>query len=398
MKMKAYPSAWALQGAMQTAATRWFRRQLLTDTQHQVLQAAYKPDFYRPGLFSRIGLVLFTCVGVAGAAALLALFGATAHIEDFRLLSWAVALGCLGAQELLIRNTRHYRSGADSALLYISLGGLALLLADWAESWTPLSSRYSADFGSTYHTLVLLPLGALLLLATLRYADRLVAAATYLVLLALLANWLLLFPMGRLLLPFALMLTAAGSHRLLGRLRQRPDYPYYRSCLLVLEVLTLVTFYLAGNYYIVREGNAEISGLYTSVQVPLAPLFYLFTALIPLAYIMMGLRKPSRLWLLTGLATAAFSVFTLRYYRSVLPPEIAAVLSGLFLLLLAVWAVRYLRPTRHGLTSLTDADQSASFNLESLVVAQTVTVPTSPTPGFEFGGGQSGGGGANGIY
>ncbi|RSK42924.1 hypothetical protein EI293_14100 [Hymenobacter perfusus] len=396
--MKAYPSAWALQEAMQTAATRWFRRHLLTATQHQALQAAYKPDFYRPGLFSRVGLVLFTCVGVAGAAALLALFGAAARIEDFRLLGWAVALGCLGAQELLIRNTRHYRSGADSALLYISLGVLALLLADWAESLTPPGSRYSAGFGSPYQTLVLLPLWGLLLLATLRYADRLAAAATYLVLLALLANWLLLFPMGRLLLPFALMLAATGVHWLVGRLRQRPDYPYYRSCLLVLEVLTLATFYLAGNYYIVREGNAEISGLYLSEQIPLAPLFYLFTAVIPLAYIAVGLRKPSRLWLLTGLAAAAFSLFTLRYYRSVLPPEIAAVLGGIFLLLLAVWAVRYLRPARHGLTSLADADLPTSFNLESLVVAQTATVPTAPTHGFEFGGGHSGGGGADGAY
>jgi len=398
MKMKAYPSAWALQEAMQTATTRWLRRHLLTDTQHQALQAAYKPDFYRPGLFSRIGLMLFTCVGVAGAAALLAMFGAVARLEDFRLLGWAVALGCLGAQEIFIRELRHYRSGTDSALLYISLSVLALLLADWVESLTPLSSRYSADFGSPYHTLVLLPLWGLLVLATLRYADRLVAAATYLVLLALLANWLLLFPMGRLLLPFALMLAAAGVHWLVRRLRQRPDYPYYRSCLLVLEVLTLATFYLAGNYYIVREGNAEISGLYLSEQIPLAPLFYLFTALIPLVYIVVGLRRPSRLWLLVGLAATAFSVFTLRYYRSVMPPELAAVLGGLFLLLLAVWAVRYLRPARHGLTSLADADQPTSFNLESLVVAQTAAVPAAPTPGFEFGGGQSGGAGASGTY
>lgn len=398
MNMKAYPLQWATQEAMQTVATRWFRRKLLTGAQHQAIKAAYQPDFYRPGLLMRVGLVLFTCVGVAGAAAFLALFGAAARIEDFRLLGWAVALGCLGTQEIIIRNFRHYRSGADSALLYIGLGVLALLLADTIDSLTPPAIRYSLGFVSFHHILLLVPLLGLLVLAALRYADRLVAAATFLVLLALLANLLLLLPAGRLLLPFALMLTAVGIYQLVQRWRLRPDYLYYRPCLIVLEVLALALFYLAGNYYMVREGNAEISGLYVSTQIPLAPLFYLFTAVIPLTYIAVGLRKPSRLWLLTGLAAAAFSLFTLRYYRSVLPPEIAAVLAGAFLLALAVWATRYLRPARHGLTSLPDADQPTHLNLESLVVAQTAQVPASPAPGFEFGGGHSGGGGADSSY
>jgi hypothetical protein len=398
MKMKAYPLQWATQEAMQDAASRWFRRQLLTAAQHQAIIAAYQPDFYRPGRLLRIGLVLFTCVGVAGATAFLALFGAAARLEDFRLLGWAVALGCLGTQEAVIREFRHYRSGADSALLYIGLVALALLLAEAADHLLPPGGTYSSGFGSPHYALLLLPILALLLLATLRYADWLVAAVAYVVLLAVLANWLLQLAIGRLLLPFALMLTAVGAYALLRRLRQRPDYLYYRPCLQVLEVLTLATFYLASNYYMVREGNAEISGLYTSVQVPLAPLFYLFTAIIPLVYIAVGLRKRRRLWLLTGLAAAAFSLFTLRYYRAVLPPEMAAVLAGAFLLILAVWAARYLRPARHGLTSLPDADQPSHLNLESLVVAQTAQVPQAPTPGFEFGGGRSGGGGADGVY
>ncbi|MBC6699677.1 hypothetical protein [Hymenobacter sp. BT190] len=397
MKMKAYPLLWATQEAMAAAAPGWFRRQLLTDAQFQAIKAAYQPDFYRPGLLLCIGLALFTCVGVAGTAAFLALFGFASQLVALRLLGWAVALGCLGTQELIIRNFRHYRSGTDSALLYIGLGTLALLLAEAADHLLPPGTTYASGFGSPHYAL-LLPILGLLLLATLRYADRLVAAATYLVLLVLLAKLLLLLPAGRLLLPFALMLTAAGSYRILQHLRLRPDYLYYRACLIVLEVLALTTFYLAGSYYIVREGNAEISGLNQSVQVPLAPLFYLFTAVIPLVYIAVGLRKRSRLWLLTGLAAAAFSLFTLRYYRSVLPPEIAAVLAGAFLLALAVWAARYLRPARHGLTSLPDADQPAHLNLESLVVAQTAHVPAAQEPGFEFGGGHSGGGGADSSY
>lgn len=398
MSWKAYPTAWPTQQAMRNAASRWHRRRLLTTTQRQAIEAAYPLGFYRPGLLLRIGLFLFTCVGVAGAVAFLALFGAIAQLEDFRLLGWAVALGCLAGLELLIRSSRHYHSGSDTALLYIALATLAVLLTDAAETLMPAAYRYTDSLANPYLPLLLLPLLVLLLLATIRYADRLVAAALYLTFLLLTANWLLQMPAGQLLLPFVLMLVAAGTYRLLRRLRQRPDYLYYHPCLQVLKILTLATFYLAGNYYIVREGNAQLSGLYPSAQIPLAPLFYLFTALIPVVYIAVGLRQPSRVWLLTGLAATAFSLFTLRYYRAILPPEIAAVLAGVLLLGVAAWATRYLRPARHDLTSLPNDEQLPHFNLESLVVAQTAVVPQAPPAGLEFGGGHSGGAGAEGTY
>jgi hypothetical protein len=157
--------------------------------------------------------------------------------------------------------------------------------------------------------------------------------------------------------------------------------------------------YAAGNYLVVREGNAELlGGGSPSQQIPLAPLFYAFTAGIPLLYIVLSLRRHDRLLLTMGLLTLAFSTYTLRYYRSLLPPEIAATLGGAVLLLGALAALRYLLTPRHGLTAAADKDATPQFNLESLVVAQTAHVPAAPEVGVQFGGGQSGGGGAEGTF
>ena len=60
--------------------------------------------------------------------------------------------------------------------------------------------------------------------------------------------------------------------------------------------------------------------------------------------------------------------------------------------------LRTLRPARFGLTSLPD-DEPRHFNLENLIQAQMAHAPSAPATGsFEFGDGQSGGGGATGQF
>jgi uncharacterized membrane protein YgcG len=119
---------------------------------------------------------------------------------------------------------------------------------------------------------------------------------------------------------------------------------------------------------------------------------------VPVLYIVLGLRRADRAVLLLGLLAVAFSLFTLRHYRSLLPPEVAAVTAGLLLTALAGAILRYLRPARFGLTSLPD-DEPRHFNLENLVQAQTAHAPGAPAGGgFKFGGGHSGGGGVTGQF
>ncbi|RSK30130.1 hypothetical protein [Hymenobacter metallilatus] len=401
MNLYAYNPTWPRHEAIQAQARRWHKRGLLTPEQLGAIEAAFPLEFYRPHLFLRIGLFLFTTLGALFAA------GFAGVLAQFHFLGTLLPVLLVGGVtlELVIAGKHLYHSGADNALLYLELLGLVVLIFDL--TFAHLNEYGYADHldptpGTLRLALALLLTLAVLVLATLRYADRLVAAAAYLCALLLFANGVLMLPLGTLLLPFALSAASAGAHAWATRQLARPERLPYHRCLRVLRALTLGTAYLAVNYLVVREGNAELlsSGNWTgpAPQIPRAPLFYGLTAGIPVFYLVQGLRRPDRTWLWLGLLTAAFSVYTLRYYRSVLPPETAAVLAGVLLAGGAAWATRYLRHSRHGLTSTPDDAEDPQLNLESLIVAETAHAAPAPAETFQFGGGSSGGGGATGEY
>ncbi|MGI4866351.1 MAG: hypothetical protein ACRYFZ_20665 [Janthinobacterium lividum] len=398
MSFKAYPAAWPLHDALRTQVARWQRRGLLLPAQQAAVEAAYPVDYYQPVLFLRVGLFVATLLSIGSL--LLALAVAT-KLDNEVVLDVVVLVGSLVGLEMVIKKSHHYRSGVDMALLYSALLAWRLLVLHALTSWMPYDYGHHFYGGSTLLfapgiwprlLLLLVPL----LVALVRYADPVVAAATFGTTLLLLANVLLQVSFGRLLLPFGVMAAVAGLVFWLEKLPVWVDAFYYRSSLLVVRALALAVFYLAGNYFIVREGNAALLGSYgPSPQVPLAPIFYVFTAVIPLLYIYLGLRRHDRLLLLLGVLAVAFSIFTVRYYHSIMPPELAATAAGVLLIGLSLAALRYLRIPRHGLTSAADEEATPHFNLESLVMAQTAHVPTAPADaGFQFGGGQSGGGGA----
>ncbi|RYU83758.1 hypothetical protein [Hymenobacter persicinus] len=396
MSIKAYNPVWAYHQAVRRAATRWQQQELISAPQLAAIEAAHPLSYSRPTLFIRVGIFLFTLLACSTSTGLITL------LTGFREGSFVGAgliggLLSLAVLELVIRESQLYHSGADNALLYFALGCLISTVVYVVGTATPALYRFS--LANSFLTLVLVPTIGLLVLAVVRYADRWVAAAAYGALLVWLANGLLQFGAGRLLLPFALMLTAVAGYALVQHLIRRPDYLYYKPCYDLLKALLLATFYLGGNYLVVREGNAALSEAGASQQIPFAGLFYFFTAGIPLLYILVGLRRARRTWLILGLLTLAFSLYTVRFYRSLLPPEVAAALAGAVLTGFTVWAFRYLRTPRHGLTATAPADDKQQlFNLESLIVAQTAHVPAPQAPGFEFGGGSSGGGGADGSY
>jgi hypothetical protein len=391
MNSKAYPLTWAHNDALRAAAHRWQRRGLLTPAQQMAIEAAHPITYYRPNNWIRVLLFGASLFGAFSGLGFMVL------ITDGRLnpIAYAVLalLAAVVALEFLIKESRHYRSGVDNALLYCALLAWGFLVGYVGQDVT------TGSLASPTLWLWLLPMLLALFASLVRYADPLVAASCFLTALALLANLLMQTSVGRLLLPFGIMAAAGALLLALRRLPARADYFYYRSAGLVVRTLALAVFYAAGNYLVVREGNAELlGGGSPSQQIPLAPLFYAFTAGIPLLYIVLSLRRHDRLLLTMGLLALAFSIYTLRYYRSLLPPEIAATLGGAVLLLGTLAALRYLRTPRHGLTAAADKEATPQFNLESLVVAQTAHVPAAPEVGFQFGGGQSGGGGAEGMF
>ena len=392
MSFKAYPTAWAYNNAVRAAAARWQRRGLLLPAQKTAIDAAYPADYYRPALLLRVGLFVATLLSVGSL--LLAL---TVWFELHNGVAAGVLtlVGSLVAAELMIASSRHYRSGVDTALLYSAVLAWQFLVFHYSDAlrYYSYTSYYLQVAPSTW-----LPLLALLipfLVALVRYGDPVVAIAAFGAMLALLVNTTLHFRTGPRLLPFVVLAVMAGLLFGLEQLPARADYYYYRRSVLVLRTLALACFYLAGNYLVVREGNALLLGGYgPSPRLPLAPLFYVLTAAVPLLYLYLGFRRHDRLLLVLGVLAVAFSIFTVRYYHALMPPELAATVAGLVLIGLTLAALRYLRTPRHGFTAQADDETQSHVNLESLVVAQTAPVPTPSGSGFDFGGGHSGGGGA----
>ena len=400
MKSHAYDPIWAFRTALRTRAARWQRQQLLSPAQLAAIEAAYPLDYYRPVWPLRVALFIFTCIGLglAGSFAFLMTGGEAPFAAG--VLFCGI---CFGALELLISSNRHYHAGADNALLYSGLAAAVGLIFYVFFEFVWVHQPHDNFSLTNGHLLIpLLLVLAVLLAAAVRYADAVVTAVAFGTVLLLVVVAGLQSAMGQVLLPFLAMGTAGSAlllHRgLVRRVAGTPLADYYASSLLTLKVLALAVLYLAGNYLVVREGNAELRGDYRSQQVPFAPIFYLLTAGIPLLYLTLGLRRADRPTLLLGLLTLAFSLFTLRYYRSLLPPETAAVLAGAVLTVGAGLLLRTLRPARFGLTALPD-DEPRHFNLETLIQAQTAHAPGAPAGrAFEFGGGASGGGGATGQF
>ena len=399
MKLKAYPPEWADNDALRTAAARWQRRRLLTNEQQAAIDAAHPVAYVRPLLFLRVGLFIATWLGMGSVAASLATM---TQFDGGTLFYCLVTLvGGIFVLEQVIRSMRHYHSGVDNALLYGALCAWAGVVFSLLEPLVSLRHWDSSPLGGPVFWLGLGLLLAAQIPAILRYADPVVAVVAFGTAFTLLGSLVLTTTLGFLLLPFAVMAAAAGLHVWLRRLAARPDYFYYRSCILTLRTLALAFIYLAGNYLVLREGQAALLDKYhpgPSAQIPLAWLFYLTTAGIPLVYIGLGLRRHDRLLLSLGVLAVAFSLFTLRYYHAVLPPELAATFGGLLLITLTLAALRYLRTARHGFTAAADDAHNPHFNLESVITAQTAHIPAAPEAGFQFGGGHPGGGGAEGAY
>lgn len=378
---KAYNETWVENLYIQQQVADWKFRNLVTPGQEQQIASAFPEHFYRPGIFVKIGLFIFAVVACSFFVSFLSLFlYDTGSDIGFSTLS-LLCSGCFFfALEFLIKNKNLYHSGVDNALLYAAVSAALVpvfLLFKDAPLWL--------------YCLVGL---AVIIPATLRYADMLGPLAIFGLIITILADVMMKFPLGKALLPFGIMIVAAAVYM---RIRNNTSL-YYRRCRHVFELLSLVAFYLGGNYLVVREMNAIISGFHLRVapQIPFAPLFYLFTFIIPVAYIVWGLKTADRLLWIVGLLALGFSFYTYVHYFSTLPASQELVLAGALMIAVAVAVIRYLRTPRYGISD-EQTRKSSHADLEALLAAQQLGV-TPGEQGLEFGGGTFGGGGAGEVY
>ncbi|MCW3467359.1 hypothetical protein [Chitinophaga nivalis] len=377
---------------IQQEAAKALRKDCINTTTYKAIEAAHPVDFYTPNPVIQTGLFLLTAIIIAFSLGLVALIILSGNSDESAITGICLFMGlaCYGALELFIKEKKLYRAGVDEALLW---GAVGLLLGGLA---------FNSHFSTTTWCGIVLLLSAL---AALRFVSMVMTAVAFLALIGLLFSWLIqLGTMARMVIPFAVILFSLLLYLAANRLAAKHAMRHYQSCLTVVAVLSLLTFYLGGNYYVVREVSN------TMFDMELAPgqsisggwFFWAFTVIVPLVYLYLGVRKKDAVLLRTGLLLLAMIVFTIRYYHSVLPLETAMVLGGI-VLTGGSWAlIRYLREPRNGFTYLTPDEPSLAdkLKIESLIITQTfgTGTPTATGNDMKFGGGSGGGGGASDSY
>ena len=382
-------------------ARQWYARQLLSTEQFTMVSERYRADFYTPNLFIKTGLFLFTWVLLLAATGLAAFLLSPAFEGDasgvIAFLYMLFVGGCVLLLETFIRQRRLYRSSIDEALLYAALlftgAAIGVLLSDW--------------FSDTENTMLVFCILSLPMLAAavIRYADTFVSVVLFVCFYAV--YFLLLLKLGeiaKLIMPFALMLLSVFFYIGAKRAEQKEEWQYWQPVMVVFECGSLLFFYLAGNYYVIRESSVAFFDLSLAKgeDIPLAIFFYLFTAIIPLVYVFYGLKRKDRILLWMGLLTVAISAATFKYYFSLGHLEILLTIAGIIVIGIAYAATRYFQTPRHGITFEEEPgeDHFLQTNAEALLQAQSFHhAGHAPAAHHtEFGGGSSGGGGATGDW
>ncbi|OXB08448.1 hypothetical protein B0A81_09020 [Flavobacterium plurextorum] len=205
---------------------------------------------------------------------------------------------------------------------------------------------------------------------------------------------------GKTILPFVTMLVSAGFYFLTkGKIKNLTEV-YFRDGLTLANSFCLILFYLSCNYLVVRELSFELLGVdvLPGQDIPFAFFFYAFTFIVPIVYLVQALRTRDRIMLWISFAAIGFSIFTIRFYYSVLPIEVALTLGGLVMFAIAYLSIQKLKNKEEGLTFKPDRinNSNAILNAEALIVASTFGMkPEVKTDSpMDFGGGGFSGGGS----
>ena len=385
--MIAYNKIWLDNLYLRNEAALSFRKGQISSGEYDAVREKYPVGFYTPNIFVRIGLFILTIVIAVFSFALLALLLILSNDAAYSAMLILYAFISYGTLEFIIRSKKHFRSGVDDALLWMSgilfISGCCLL-----HSWP-----------AWLNALIIFLVCAWL---CLRFANRIMAALSVLAILAILFfSCSIGGTMVRMILPFLLMMLSIVIY-FLGNTtgRRKIKNAYYRECCLVLSVVALVCIYVSGNYYTVRETSHMMfpSDGKPEGSLPMGWIFWIFTILLPVIYIYRGIIKKN-IWLIrVGLLLVAAMIFTIRYYHPVLPVETAMIGGGILLLLTAYALISFLQVPKYGFSDEENGEQNepAVMNLESLAIAQSFDsgLPEDNSSQTRFGGGSGGGGGA----
>jgi len=385
--MIAYNKQWLANLAARRQAEDVFDEGCIEKEELEAVYKKFPVGFYSPNVFIGMGLLLLTILILFFSFGLLALMFESSSERTFGLLAFFFAVISYTVLEFMARVKNHYSSGVDEGLLWmasIAVFSGSLLLFDNG----PLANSAIIFVISLY--------------GSLRYADRLMATLLYGSFIAILFySCIEMGNAGKTIVPFLVMAASLISYMLVHAAKAKQLFINYKNCLTMIEITSLVSLYAAGNYFVVRELSNEMFhlNLAAASSIPFGWLFWIFSAIIPVIYILRGIQQKDAILIRVGLLLIAAIVFTVRYYYMLLPLETIMTIAGVLILATAYTLVKWLHEPVHGFTSrlISSKNETGKLQVESLIIAQTFK-PGTDIPDSKFGGGSFGGGGASGDY
>jgi len=401
--MIAYNSAVIQNTKILKKVRQWFAYQLLSAQQLKLANETYPINFYNPNIFIKVGLFVFTGLIIFASLGLFLLFFSSiisysSSNTAFAIITCIVfAISCVLVLEQFIKAKVLYRSGVDEALLYASLAFLFSGLCFMFFNSTGESNDYNNFLAIL---LVFLPFTVF---AAIRYLDTIVAAIAMGTIYAI--CFLCLIKLGdvaKLIMPFVFMAISAIFYFVIQKQKQRIALSVWKSLLIMAEAFVLMVFYLSCNYFVIRESSIEFFDMTINEgeNIPMAWLFYVLTAIVPLVYIVWGLKQKDKVLLWIGLLLVAVSVLTFKYYFSLGHPEITLTIAGIVMIVIAYVSIKYLKTDKHNITfkEEIDEDNFLKSNAEALAMVQSFTQQPTQAKTEDFGGGEFGGGGSGNTF
>lgn len=362
------------------------KSQVISQVQLDGIKNKVKSKLYSPSIFMRILLFILSLIGLSTVLGPVALIMGIDSEVGIRVEAFVVGISILLLLDfVLIKESKHYKSGVTEAALVV---GLVLFSGGLLGE-------------PNYNPIIYLVYGlAITLFAAIRYLNSagLIAALGF----AGAIVFQVLYNFGGLaqaLIPFAIMVLYALLFWGIKKLQsQKPSF-IFDDYFTLSKVFCLLMVYVAGNYFVVRELSVELMGVNIEPggDIPFAFLFYFFTGFIPLGYLFYGIKRKSILFIRVALLTVVLSIITLKIYFSLGAPIVTITLSGAIMIGLALVLLRYLKEPKYGFTrEKLLHDKWDSSELTAFVVSQSLSGHQVEVndENSEYGGGSFGGGGA----
>jgi hypothetical protein len=370
----------------------------LTEQQGADAKKLNPSGLYTPNIFARIAFMALTVVIILLVITLTAIPLYSGSESDIKVYCFFMALVCYGALELMVHNKKHFSSGIDDVLI-IAIYGFLITMAIVDNDF-----NYGEGFGSLKTACALLIPAACWM--AYRFVDAKSAMIAFLTFCYFI--FLILFTAGdnaRLFLPFILGIISFAVYYFVRKQKQEDKLGYHIALFKTIEVLSLLTLYVAGNIlFVYTVGFKEYEGDVNSIFIKLRHLIWAWTLFLPFVYIGFGIKLKDSILIRIGLMLIAVAIFTFRARFAVMPIETAFTIGGLVLLAVSYLLIRYLKTPKYGFSFAADfKDQTGNKNIEALVIAETIgrNQQGAPNPdAFQTGGGGRGfdGGGAEGEY